>query len=58
VPDPNKLTPPRQHTRASQVATSGYAKGELVVHAGVTWKSLIANNLSIPGEGANWDFYG
>jgi hypothetical protein len=59
MPDPNKKIPPRLHTRASQVATGGYAKGELVVHAGVTWRSLIDNNTSIPGEQPiAWEYYG
>jgi hypothetical protein len=59
VSDPNaKKVPPRLHSRASQIATTGYAKNELVVHAGVTWRSLIANNLSIPGEHHTWEYYG
>jgi hypothetical protein len=59
MPDPNKKVPPRQHTRASQVATAGYQKGEHVVHGGVTWVFLVNNNnLTIPGEHHSWDFYG
>jgi hypothetical protein len=58
MPDPNKKLPPPVHNRAAQVAAGGYAKNQLVIHSGVTWKSLIANNLSIPGEHPSWDYYG
>jgi hypothetical protein len=58
LPDPNKKIPPPVHARAAQVAQGGYTKNQLVVHGGVVWKSLVANNLTIPGEHPSWDFYG
>ena len=47
-----------QHTRSNQVSLGGYAKGQLVMHGGVLWRSLVSNNLSIPGESSTWDLAG
>jgi hypothetical protein len=59
MPDPNKpKVPPTLHQRAAQVSAGGYSKGQHVLHGGVTWISLVNNNLTIPGEHHSWDFYG
>ena len=58
MPDPKKIPPP-VHNRAAQVAAGGYAKNKLVMHAGVTWRSLVDNNMSIPCEQPiAWEYYG
>lgn len=45
------------YTRAAQVALGGYAKGQLVNFGGVTWRSTVNKNMTIPGDGA-WELAG
>jgi hypothetical protein len=42
------------YTKAVQVALGGHSKGQRVVVDGVTWISLVAGNLSYPGDSATW----
>ena len=46
------------HSRAWQVSLGGYAKGQLVSCGGVTWRSMVNNNMSIPGESSTWELDG
>lgn len=36
---------------------TGYARGQRVVRGGVTWLSLVDNNLVAPGDNYTWDLW-
>jgi hypothetical protein len=51
------LTPLTAVARVAQIAAGGYALGQHVLKDGVTWKSIIDNNTSVPGESGTWSLF-
>ena len=44
------------HSDALQ-AVGGYRKGELILHDGVVWESMINHNMTPPGDHHHWEMH-